>query len=368
MSEFGAGEHVIQQIPFENLLLDDENPRLPERLRRQSQSEILRYLHEQGVLEELAQSYLDNGFFQNEPLIVVKREAEEKFVVVEGNRRLAALKILHGSPEADELHFVAIDPSEAQLGQLRTVPCFRVQSREHVHAYVGFRHIGGIKTWPAEAKARYVRAEVLRLAGEDVADPFRELGRRVGSNAQGMRNSYIAIRILLYAREEFGLNVEYVQESRFGVWLRCMSSADIRRHIGLSGARTYSEIEEALRAIDRDKLAEVLTDLKREGGRSQAVLGDSREVTAYGRVLAHKRAHATLRKTRDLSLAKQIVDEIDLEARAWRLAESVSLFMDTLHRAEISDGLLEALEELFERVRSARNIAKSRMGDRDIES
>ena len=30
---------MIQQIPFENLLLDDENPRLPERLRTQSQSE-----------------------------------------------------------------------------------------------------------------------------------------------------------------------------------------------------------------------------------------------------------------------------------------------------------------------------------------
>ena len=359
---------MIQQIPFENLLLDDKNPRLPERLRSQSQSEILRYLHEQGVLEELAQSYLDNGFFQNEPLIVVKREAGEQYIVVEGNRRLAALKILHGAPEADELHFVAIDPSDAQLGQLRTVPCFCVQNREHVHAYVGFRHIGGIKTWPAEAKARYVRTEILRLAGEGVADPFRELGRRVGSNAQGMRNSYVAICILLYAREEFGLNVEHVQESRFGVWLRCMNSADIRRYIGLTGARTYREIEEALRAIDRDTLAEVLADLKRGSGRSPAVLGDSRDVTNYGRVLAHERARATLRRTRDLSLAKQIIDEVDLEARAWRLAESVSLFMDSLHRAEISSGLLEAVEELFERTRSARNIAKSRIGDRDIES
>ena len=320
------------------------------------------------MLEELAQSYMDNGFFQNEPLIVVKRDAEEQYIVVEGNRRLAALKILHGSPETDELHFVAIAPSADQLAQLRAVPCFCVQSRARVHAYVGFRHIGGIKTWPAEAKARYVLAEVLALAADDVADPFRELGRRVGSNAQGMRNSYLAIRILLHAREEFGLNVAYVQESRFGVWLRCMNSADIRRHIGLRGARTYLEIEEALRAIDRDRLAEVLGDLKRDGGRSQAVLGDSREVTAYGRVLAHERARATLRRTHDLSLAKQIIDELDLESRAWRLAESVSLFMDTLHRAEISSGLLEAIEELFERVRSARNIAKSRMGDRDIES
>ena len=42
-------------------------PRLPERLHGGSQSEILDFLHRQGALEELAQSYLDNGFFVHEP-------------------------------------------------------------------------------------------------------------------------------------------------------------------------------------------------------------------------------------------------------------------------------------------------------------
>ena len=50
-------------VPLRQAALDAENPRLPERIRGQSQSEILRYLREQGVLEELARSYLDNGFF-----------------------------------------------------------------------------------------------------------------------------------------------------------------------------------------------------------------------------------------------------------------------------------------------------------------
>lgn len=358
----------MQRLPVELLLLDDNNPRLPERLLGHSQPEVLRFFHEQGVLEELAQSFLDNGFFQHEPLIVVKRVGEERYVVVEGNRRLAALKILLGSTETDELRFIAIDPSAEQREQLSEIPCVLVSSKEQVHAFVGFRHIGGIKTWSAEAKARYVLTEVQQLVAGDVANPFRELGRRVGSNAQGMRNSYLAFRILLHAREELGVPVEYVQENRFGVWLRCMNSADIRKYIGLKKASAYHEIEEALSEIDGAKLAEVLADLKRKDGRSQAVLGDSRDVTNYGRVLTHERAHSILRKTNDLSLAKQIVDDLGLEARAWRLAESVSLFMDALHRAELSSGLLDAIEDLFERVRSARNIAKSRIGNRDIES
>ena len=102
MNETDSREGNIQWIPFAKLLLDAENPRLPERIRRQSQSEILRYLREQGVLEELARSYLDNGFFQHEPLIVVRGGADANYTVVEGNRRLAALKSRLPSPSSTQ--------------------------------------------------------------------------------------------------------------------------------------------------------------------------------------------------------------------------------------------------------------------------
>ena len=263
----------VQHILVGNLLLDGDNPRLPEKLRGGSQSELLNFLREKGVLEELAQSYLDNGFFQHEPLIVLRADDHGKYTVVEGNRRLAALKILHEAPEADDIHFVGIDPTPAQLEDLEEIPCFPVSERDEIHAYIGFRHIGGLKTWSPEAKARYVLAEVRKLAERGVADPFRALGRRVGSNTQGARNSYLAIRILFYAREGFGLNVAYVQEQRFGVWLRCMNSADIRTYIGLNGAGTYQEVEEALNGIQKERLAEVLGDLTSGGGASPSSVG-----------------------------------------------------------------------------------------------
>ena len=263
MNDADSQEGTIVLLPFDELILDDENPRLPERLHRQPQSEILRYLYEQGALEELAYSYRDNGFFPQEPLLVVREGEEDTYTVVEGNRRLAALKILHGSPEADDIVFAGIELSVERLESLVEVPCVPVADRNQINAYVGFRHIGGLKTWPPEAKARYLLTEVQRLVDQDITDPFRELGRRVGSNAQGVRNPYLAIRLLIYAREEFGLNVNYVQDHRFGVWLRCMNSADIRSHVGLSQARTYQEIEQALAGINRDQLAEVLGDLER---------------------------------------------------------------------------------------------------------
>ena len=72
----------VRHIRVGNLLLDGANPRLPERLRGGSQSELLNFLRKQGVLEELAQSYLDNGFFQHEPLIVLPTGDHGKYTSV----------------------------------------------------------------------------------------------------------------------------------------------------------------------------------------------------------------------------------------------------------------------------------------------
>ena len=371
MTDNGPPPQETRHIDIDTLVLDGQNPRLPERLRDASQSNILSFLRKEGVLEELAQSYLDNGYFQHEPLIVIQIQEQDNYVVVEGNRRLAALKILHDSPEADEVGFIGIDPSAEQLQQLREIPCFLAQDRHQVHSYIGFRHIGGLKTWQPEAKARYLLAEVKRLHENNATDPFREIGRRVGSNAQGVRNPYIAIRILLHAREEFGLNVSYVQENRFGVWLRCMNSRDIKEYIGLPQARTYQEVENAVAGINQATLREVLQDLGSKGTESRAVLGDSRDVTDYGRVLTNERAHLVLRETTDLSLAKQIIEELDLEPRVHRLVKSVGLFLDALNRAaavEITSGMLRSIEELAHLIRSARAVVKDRMDNSDTDA
>ena len=347
----------IQYLPVDELRLDAENPRLPERVRGRPQSEILRFLYENGVLEEIAQSFMDHGFFRNEPLIVT-RENGQSYTVIEGNRRLATLKVLRGAPEADDLNLL-VESSPGRIEQLAEVPCFVVSSRDEIRAYVGFRHIGGIKTWDPEAKARYVLSEVGRLVNHNSPDPFRELGRRIGSNTQGVRNSYLAIRILLHAREELGLDVSDLQDNRFGVWLRCMNSADIRRHIGLDQERTYGEIENAVSDIDGQALAEVVGDLRNRPGQ-RSVLGDSRNVTTYGRVLASEHAHKTLRETNDLSLARKIVEELDTVSRAWRLVKEVKLLMDAIPGAEITDHLLAATEQLHQAARSVRDITKGR--------
>ena len=342
-----------------DLELDPENPRLPENVQGKLQSELLRHIFEHHVVGEIAQSYADNGFFPHEPLIVLPQQSgSNRYTVLEGNRRLAALMILLEMPVAEGCSFAGIELGPAQAEALKEVPCFAIDSRDEVHAYLGFRHIGGIKTWEAEAKARYLLREIDRAAARGPQDPFRDVGRRVGSNALGVRNAYIAIRILQFAREEFGLDSSYVQQNRFGVWLRAMNSPDIRAFIGLGGPRTYPEVRDGIARLKSIELKEVLGDFQPKRGRQKALLADSRDVTLYGRVLANDAAREVLRRVEDLAIAGLVLEQANLAGRIGRIVTSCRVLFDELHGVDLDSDSVKAIKELAGIVRSMQALAR----------
>lgn len=346
-----------RDLPVAELLLDPENPRLPEELQGADQSDLLSYLNNEAVLDELVRSLNDNGFFEHEPLIAYEDEELEGFVVLEGNRRLAALKIILGAPEARDQGFEPVleaPPSKQRLRGLREVPVYVVEDRDEVHRYLGFRHIGGIKTWSAEAKARYLLQESEKAAERGASNPFLLVARRVGSNSQGVRNSYTALALLRHARDEFGIPVTYVTQKRFGVWLRCMTATDVRRYIGLNGAKSYEAVREDILEADGDHLREVLGDLQPEQGERRPLLNDSRDVTVYGQVLRHPVAHDVMRRYRDLGIARQIVELAALPERIESIRDQVEVAREEAQQAEHSDELENAADALFRSARSLR--------------
>src|SRR4051812_17983333 len=80
-----------RRLAVGDLLLDHRNPRLA-LVEDATQVDLLKALYEDESLDELVGSFIENGYFEEEPLVVV--EEEEGYVVVEGNRRLATLKLL----------------------------------------------------------------------------------------------------------------------------------------------------------------------------------------------------------------------------------------------------------------------------------
>jgi hypothetical protein len=357
------GELTVRKI--DELFLDAQNPRLPEELQGASQDRLVRYLYDTAVLEELARSFANNGFFEHEPLIVVATDQPDHYTVLEGNRRLAALMILHGRPEAGDLSF-DVDITPEQLATLREVPCFEVQALEEVYKFLGFRHIGGIKKWSPEAKARYIAREVEHLRETDKkSNPFREVAKRVGSNTQGVRNNYLAIAILRYAREEFGLDVRALQNERFGVWQRALNSPEIREYIGIHDAVEYDEIHTALKKLNEEHLLRVISDLTPSSAGKRPLVGDSRQLTDYGRILTNKRASAMLLRYQDFDIAKRLIDEVDLPKRILAVHQQCEIILNDVQRAEGSEDLVAAATELFGIARAILGSAKQLMTDNE---
>ena len=106
------------------------------------------------------ESIAERGYFSEEPLVGVPsgqttEDGEEIFTIVEGNRRLAALRLLLFEEDrklVDAKNVPAVGITE--LDRIREVPVKVYRTRKEVVPYLGVRHIVGVKPWDALAKAR----------------------------------------------------------------------------------------------------------------------------------------------------------------------------------------------------------------------
>ncbi|WP_457972303.1 hypothetical protein [Arthrobacter sp. D1-17] len=364
----GIGEsQQLQRVAVEFLALDPQNPRLPEELLGHSQEELLTWLNEEEVLDELARSMLENGFFEHEPLVVLSQDDAGNYTVVEGNRRLAALTILLQLPSAQAANltfdFLSL-PNQVQLDRLRTVPCFVVSDRQEVRKFLGFRHIGGLKTWSPESKARYLEAEIEHAVEEGSNDAFRDVARRVGSTVPAVRGQYLALKVLREARE-LGIDSRYIIRERFGVWNRLLNSPEVRRYIGLDAVSTVDEVRTVSKTLNPLGLRQVITDLTPADSGTKPVLWDSRDVTIYGKVISNERALASLMKFGDLAVARQIVERGAVTERLRTITRSIEAITQDIDSYEINSDTEAVAAALVSAARTLSATIKGRLEDDD---
>ncbi len=145
-----------------NIALDPENPRLPQRMRERhtEQSSLVEWMIEREGVIELVRAIGDKGYFDGEPLLVtVAEQGDCQYTVVEGNRRLAALKLLRDDPpiDRDRLRQSAVTAIADAQHRPPSIPAIVYYDRSALLSYLGYRHVTGIKAWEPLAKARYLR-------------------------------------------------------------------------------------------------------------------------------------------------------------------------------------------------------------------
>ena len=140
-----------------DLLLDTLNPRIPGK-DNTTQEEIIDLLLKQGDVLELANGLVSSIKLTPIETIVVLEEGKNK-VIVEGNRRTCAAKLLSDPaliPEDYISKFPKLTPSERN--QFRKIEGFITKDRDESLGFIARRHLEiGTKRWSTVAQHRIVK-------------------------------------------------------------------------------------------------------------------------------------------------------------------------------------------------------------------
>lgn len=199
----------VEWLEIGDLYLDPKNPRLAsKRLSIGEQTEILRLLWTERAVNELVDSIASSGYWDHEVLFAVSESG--KVVVVEGNRRLAAVKLLVNTELRSVIKAAGIPPistaAKKKLSRLPVIKC----SREQVWEYIGFKHVNGPQDWDSIAKAQYIAR-----IHNDYDISLEKIARTIGDKHQTVKRLYHGLMVLEQAEDAGLFNRDDRWTSRF---------------------------------------------------------------------------------------------------------------------------------------------------------
>ena len=192
----------ISPMKVSDLSFDVKNPRLSEfdLTDDATETDVIQELWEKMDVREVVMSIAASGFFPHEPLIVAQEDGKK--VVIEGNRRLAAVKVLL-NPSILEVEVDLPDITEDAKKALQELPTVR-GTREGAWRYLGFKHVNGPAKWSSYAKSRYI-ADVHRnfdIKLEDIAKQIGDTHRTVQRLFRGLMVIEEAERLEVFHRDD----------------------------------------------------------------------------------------------------------------------------------------------------------------------
>lgn len=298
----------IQYAPLSEIHLDAQNPRLGRsaRARGLSAAEVYEEMRDWS-LEELATSFLESGFWPQEAVLCVIEPVGgvDCLVVVEGNRRIAALMRLRNTyDEVEESRSwrQLIEGTERRPELFDRVPYILLESRTEVNAFLGFRHVTGIKEWAPPEKAEFIA----KLIEEDELG-YREVMRKIGSRTDTVERNYIAFCMLRQMEDVEDLDTAGV-ENRFSVLFLSLRNRSIQRFLGVDTKFGCAPVE-VPPPIDRDHIGQLREYARWLFGSADTppVVKDSREVDKFAGVLASESGLEYMRKVKRPDLEQAYV-------------------------------------------------------------
>ncbi|MEM6499246.1 MAG: ParB N-terminal domain-containing protein, partial [Pseudomonadota bacterium] len=297
----------IQNLAPEKLTLDRQNPRFG-LSNATDETDALQILLETADLKELWNSIAERGFESFEPLVAVKENG--KLVVLEGNRRLAAVKTLL-DPEmlarfSSRKRLPDIEPDK--LDTCRKLPVIVVPNREAAAGYIGFKHVNGPARWSSIAKARFGVRFYEEMDGRLTPQQrLHSLTNQLGDSRGVILRLLVAYKIVQQSSELGQLERLNVSDGsiEFSHLYTLINNPDSRDFIGLPRAPLNENLirDNPVPDSHHSQLFEVMGWLY---GERSVIKSQGTDRPRLQRVLASDEGIAELRLTGDLKSAETV--------------------------------------------------------------
>ena len=360
---------TIEKVSVECLRLDRRNPRLIGGAENSSDKTIIALLYRGAALGELLQSISANGYLDIEPLVVTPAPDDDELVVLEGNRRLAAIRLLREPDLADRIALseslrITVPPINASLrATLDRVSVYLVDKREQARSFIGFKHINGPAKWDAYAKGQFAAAwyKDQRANGINLTD----IANAIGDKHATVKRMVSAVYVLEQAEREglFRIEDRYSTKFNFSHLYVALSRSQYMDYLGLGVGWAGHDPEPD--QVPREKFEELRRVLvwihgSKEDNLPPVVQSQNPDIKRLGEVLAHAEGRHILEVTRNLDGAHASTEPVDKQFTA-SLIRARDSVRDAAASLRAYDGRDQSLLDIAEDVKETAATVYDRM-------
>jgi len=353
----------VEMIKTNEIDFDPENPRFYRLNNAHSVQAVIEEMLDDESVQDLMLSIGQKGYFEGEPLLVTQENG--RYTVIEGNRRLAAVKLLNGEVPPPSRRNVGVNTikSEAIVTPPTELPCLLYQNRRDVLRYLGYRHITGIKEWDSLSKAKYLaqlREEFYGDLGQQ--DQMRSLAKDIGSRSDYVAQLLTALALYIKAEDSkfFGLPIN-AKDVEFSYITTALGYTNISNWLGLEGKTDIS-----MPGLVEDNLKRAFSWMFAKDQKGQTILGESRNLATMAAVVTSQDAIAVLDDTGRLSDAYLYTDgpQAALENAIEQASKQVSIVWKMLPKTNPhTANHLSLSETLFDDIKAVRNFLREKLED-----
>jgi|JI7StandDraft_1071085.scaffolds.fasta_scaffold113271_2 hypothetical protein len=342
----------IENIGIEDLKLDLFNPRLPKSKQGKDEQTVIEYLLLEAATEELMIAIGENGFFAGELLLVIQ-DNNGKYDVIEGNRRLTAVKLLNSPQLATaRKNSVTAIVQMAKLPPPTQLPCLIFKEKEDILKYLGFRHITGIKSWRLLEKARYLYDMQKRdYSKVSFLKTCSEIAKTIGSRSDYVKRLLIGYELYKIVEDEKFYQIDNLNDTKFylNYFTDSLNKENIRDFLQIN---LNSDTPTA--NLNKDNLKKVVYWWFEKTQGQSRVLGDSEGLKLLDTVIGNADALVAFDKNgASIQEAYELTGDLDLQ-----FEDRIRNSLKAIEQADIlSNKVKNFYTDLYDDLKSIRRIA-----------